>query len=146
MDRFRKYLERSKVVSYNYLDLFMNPESISSDTSKLDLVKPRKWWFLLSGLLMILSVIFLIRPGLVPGIEFSSGTTMLIQFSSDTKVDQAQVREVFTRLDHPEARIQSTGVNQYLIKTDQFEIPDGAFTEVVPESDYSQQDLSLIHI
>ena len=142
MDRFRKYLERSKVVSYNYLDLFMNPESISSDTSKLDLVKPRKWWFLLSGLLMILSVIFLIRPGLVPGIEFSSGTTMLVQFSTDTKVDQAQVREVLTRLDHPEARIQSTGVNQYLIKTDQFEIPDGAFTEVVPESDYSQKDIA----
>ena len=122
MDRFWKYIERSKVASCSYLDLFMNPESIPSDAPKLDLVKPRKWWFGLSGLLMILSVIFLFRPGLVPGIEFSSGTTMLIQFSNDIQVDQTRVREVFARLDHPEARVQTTGINQFLINSCKFNI------------------------
>ena len=117
----------------------MNPESIASPAT-FDLVKPRKWWFGLSGLLMIFSIIFLFKPGLVPGIEFTSGTTMLIQFYSQTEVDQSQVREVFARLDHPEARVQTTGINQFLVKTDQFEIPEGSFTEIVPESNYSQKD------
>ncbi len=120
----------------------MNPESYPSTTSTVDFVKPRKWWFGLSGLLMVFSVIFLFRPGLVPGIEFSSGTTMLIQFYSEGEIDQAQVRGVFDELDHPEARVQTTGVNQFLVKTDQFEIPDGSFTEIVPESNYSQKDMA----
>lgn len=117
-----------------------NPES--NPSAGIDLVRSRKWWFLISGLLISASLILLlIPPGLVRGIEFSSGTSMLLKFES-AQVKQSELRQAFADLGHAEARIQGAGDREFLIKTDQLDIPEGSFSEVVPESNYQSSSLS----
>jgi len=99
--------------------------------NRLDLVSSRKWLFLISGVAVVLSLIVLaIPPSLKPGIEFTSGTTMQIRF--DESVGQSDLRDEFSKLGHPEARIQSTGTNQFLIRTTSLNVPAGGFTEIEP--------------
>ncbi len=97
----------------------------------LDLVSNRKWLFLASGLTALIGLVLLaIPPSLKPGIEFTSGTTMLIRFTNS--VDQAALRDEFSKLGHAEARIQSTGANEFLVRTKSLNVPAGSFNEVGP--------------
>ena len=97
----------------------------------LDLVGTRKWFFVFSGALVVASLILLaIPPTLRPGIEFTAGTTTLVRFEND--VDQSALRAAYADLDHPEARIQSTGEREYLIRTSELRVPPGALIEVNP--------------
>lgn len=100
---------------------------------QIDLVRIRGRLFLVSGIAILLSLVLLaIPPALRPGIEFTSGTTMLIEFQRP--VQQSTLRAVFADLGHPEARIQSTsGTTEYLIRTNELQVPPGSFTEVAPE-------------
>jgi preprotein translocase subunit SecF len=97
---------------------------------KLNFVKTRFYFFAFSAILMLSSIILLlIPPALVPGIDFSSGTTMLI--SSENRFRQSELRELFNDLNHPEARIQTSindGGFQYLIRTKELQVPQDAFT------------------
>ena len=96
-----------------------------------DLVSSRKWFFLASGAVVVASLVLLaIPPTLQPGIEFTAGTTTLVRF--DRPVDQAELRAAYADLGHAEARLQSTGPNEYLIRTSELRIPDTALIEVVP--------------
>jgi len=97
----------------------------------LNFVKSRIYFFIVSLLLVFASLIMLlIPPALVPGIDFSSGTTMLI--STEENIDQASLRELYDELGHSEARIQSSltanDKYQYLIRTKTLEVPQNAFT------------------
>ncbi len=97
----------------------------------LDLVGTRKWFFLFSGTLVVASLVLLaIPPTLRPGIEFTAGTTTLVRF--EREVDQAALRAAYADLGHPEARIQSTGPREYLIRTSELRVPDSALIEVNP--------------
>ena len=97
----------------------------------LDLVGTRKWFFLFSGTLVVVSLVLLaIPPTLRPGIEFTAGTTTLVRF--EREVDQAALRVAYADLGHPEARIQSTGPREYLIRTSELRVPDSALIEVNP--------------
>ena len=97
----------------------------------LDLVGIRKWFFVLSGTIIVASLVLLaIPPTLRPGIEFTAGTTTLVRF--DRNVDQADLRAAYAELGHPEARIQSTGDREYLIRTSELRVPDSALIEVNP--------------
>jgi len=99
----------------------------------IDLVSIRKWLFLFSGLTALLGLILLaIPPTLRPGIEFTSGSSMVIRFTNP--VSQSDLRDEFSRLDHSEARIQSTGANEFLIRTKTLDVPAGSFgeTEATP--------------
>jgi preprotein translocase subunit SecF len=99
--------------------------------NRIDLVSNRKWLFLISGTLAVIGLILLaIPPSLKPGIEFTSGSTMLIQFTDP--VDQSDLRDEFSKLGHPEARIQSTGTNEFLIRTKSLNVPAGSFNEIEP--------------
>ncbi|MGE3960443.1 MAG: protein translocase subunit SecF [Dehalococcoidia bacterium] len=98
----------------------------------VDLVGTRRYFFAGSGAILLLSVVLLAFLGLRPGIEFTSGTTTLIAF--DQGVVQERLREVYTELGHAEAQIQSTGPNEFLIRTAELEVPEGSFTEVAPEA------------
>jgi preprotein translocase subunit SecF len=62
-------------------------------------------------------VISLVLPGgLNPGIDFTSGTIMTIQFQQP--VEQAALRDAFSQLNHPEAVVQrSSGENTFVIRT-----------------------------
>ncbi len=97
---------------------------------QVDLVGTRHRFFLGSAIALALSLVLLAALGLRPGIEFTSGTTALIAF--DGQVAQDDLRAVYADLGHAEAQIQSTGPNEYLVRTSALEVPEGAFTEVEP--------------
>ena len=97
----------------------------------MDIVGKRKWFFLLSALLIVPGLISLIiPPALKPGIEFSSGSALAVTFTMPVSEDA--IRDVLTRMDHPEALIQKTGNRSAFIRTDLLEQevlrPDGAIT------------------
>jgi preprotein translocase subunit SecF len=97
----------------------------------IDLVSPRKWLFWISGLTALASIILLlIPPALRPGIEFTSGTTLQMQFHQT--VGLADLRDQMAKIGHAEARVQATGPNEYLIRTRPLAAPEGSFSEVVP--------------
>lgn len=82
----------------------------------LDLVGKRGWFYLFSFLILLPGAIALaIPPSLKPGIDFSSGTTFTVRFQND--VSQEQVQAALSELDHPEARVQRTGENEFLVRT-----------------------------
>src|SRR5947209_2791959 len=81
-----------------------------------DFVRNRRWFYLLSAVLIVPGVISLLLPGgLNPGIDFTSGTIMTVQF--DQPVDANRVRDVFTQLGHSEAILQQSGENTFVIRT-----------------------------
>jgi preprotein translocase SecF subunit len=98
----------------------------------IDLVGTRRYFFVGSGVAVVASLVLLAVLGLRPGIEFTSGTTALIAFESN--VSQEDIRTTYAELGHAEARIQSTGPNEYLIRTRELELPEGSFTEVAPQA------------
>lgn len=81
----------------------------------LDFVTQRKWFFLLSGLIILAGIIALaIPPHLNLGIEFSSGTTMTIVF--ENKVAQADLRASMADLGYPDATIQRSAQDAFLVQ------------------------------
>jgi preprotein translocase subunit SecF len=82
-----------------------------------DFVRNRGLFYFLSALLIVPGVISLVLPGgLNPGIDFTSGTIMTVQFQQP--VDEARLRSAFGQLGHPEAIVQrSSGENTFVIRT-----------------------------
>src|SRR5205807_4703200 len=81
-----------------------------------DFVRNRGMFYLLSAIFLVPGVISLVLPGgLNPGIDFTSGTIMTVQF--DQPVDVNRVRGVFDGLGHNEAIIQQSGENTFVIRT-----------------------------
>ncbi len=98
---------------------------------RLDLVGLRRWFFVGSAAAVLASLLLLaIPPSLRPGIEFTSGTTALLRF--DRPVDQAALRAAYADLGHEEARIQSTGGIEFLVRTRELDVPDEAFVSPAP--------------
>ena len=82
----------------------------------MDYVGKRKWLFLLSLLMITPGIVFLIiAPGLKPGIDFTGGSAMTLQFS--TQVEQSDVRVELARLGQPDAIVQKTGDQDFFIRT-----------------------------
>lgn len=82
----------------------------------LDVVRRRYWYFLLSLCFIIPGAISLaIPPALVPGIEFTSGTTFTLQFQ--TPVDQGDLRQLLADNGEGDAVIQRSGNDTFLIRT-----------------------------
>ena len=97
----------------------------------LDLVGRRRWFFAASGGVVLAALLLLaIPPSLRPGIEFTSGTTALLRF--DRPVEQAALRQAYADLGHAEARIQSTGGIEFLVRTRELDVPDEAFVSPAP--------------
>ena len=97
----------------------------------LDLVGRRYWLFAVSAVLVLASLALLaVPPSLRPGIEFTSGTTALLRF--DRPVEQAALRQAYAELGHEEARIQSTGGVEFLVRTRELDVPDEAFVSPAP--------------
>src|SRR4051812_25195751 len=90
-----------------------------------DFIGKRNLYYMLSLALLIPGIIsLLIPPRLRPGIEFTSGTTMTLQFTQTVPLDQ--LREAFNELGHGEARIQRINETTYLIRTRELEGADQA--------------------
>ncbi|MDQ6674893.1 MAG: protein translocase subunit SecF [Chloroflexota bacterium] len=82
-----------------------------------DFVRNRRLFYLLSAVLLVPGVISLILPGgLNPGIDFTSGTIMTIQF--ERPVDQNSLRDAFAQIGHNEAIVQqSSAGNTFIVRT-----------------------------
>jgi preprotein translocase subunit SecF len=82
-----------------------------------DFVRNRRIFYLLSAVLLVPGIISLVLPGgLHPGIDFTSGTIMTLQF--DNQVEQDKLRQAFAQLGHNEAIVQqSSGPNTFIVRT-----------------------------
>lgn len=80
----------------------------------IDIIGKRFWFFLISALVIIPGIIAMAVFGLDAGIDFSSGTTMTLRFS--TEVEQGQLREELADLGYDEAVIQRTGDGDFFIR------------------------------
>ncbi len=84
-----------------------------------DIVGKRKWFLVLSALLLIPGIIsLLIPPGLTLGLEFSSGSALEVRFDERVQFTESEVRVVLESMGHPEAIIPVTGDNGLLIRTE----------------------------
>lgn len=101
----------------------------------LDIVGARGWFYLFSFLVLLPGVIsLLIPPSLKPGIDFTGGTEFSLRFQRP--VDKDQLSAALTELDHPEARVQSVGNNEFIVRTKELE---GAAAEGVGPRPPSEQ-------
>jgi preprotein translocase subunit SecF len=83
----------------------------------MDIIAKRRIFLTISIVLAIVSAVVLTSPGLNLGIDFTSGTTVTIQFDSGDP-GSADVTAALNRSGHPEAIVQALGDNQYFIRTD----------------------------
>jgi preprotein translocase subunit SecF len=80
-----------------------------------NIIGKRYWFFLISGLLILISIISLATAGLKPGIEFSSGSILTVRFME--KVDYNDFKQEVANLGYSTAIVQRTGAGDYLIRT-----------------------------
>ena len=84
-----------------------------------DIVGKRKWFIVVSAILLIPGVVsLLIPPSLTLGLEFSSGSALEVRFEEGVEFTESDARIVLESMNHPEAIIQVTGDNGLLIRTD----------------------------
>ena len=82
----------------------------------MDFVGKRVWFFLVSLLVVAPGIVFLIiAPGLRPGIDFTGGSTLTIQF--DDPVEQDALRARLADLGHPDATVQKLEVDTFFLRT-----------------------------
>ena len=80
-----------------------------------DIISKRFWFFLISGVVILLGIISLVTFGLPAGIEFSSGSMLTLKF--EKQVDYAQFQQEIRNLGYTNAVIQRTGSGEFLIRT-----------------------------
>jgi preprotein translocase subunit SecF len=82
----------------------------------VDIVGKRGWLFLISGILLVPGIVFLIiAPGLRPGIDFTGGSTITIEFADP--VEQDDLRDKLAELKVDDATVQDFGGNTYFIRS-----------------------------
>jgi len=75
----------------------------------------KKWWFIISGIVIIPGIISLIVWGLPLGIDFKGGT--LLEISFNKSVTSQDIKQALTDSNIKDLTIQKTGDNQVLIRT-----------------------------
>ena len=93
----------------------------------INIVGKRKWFFLISAVVLLVGILSLAVFGLEPGVDFSSGTTFTIRFEKD--IDQATLRQALADIGYDTATIQSTSEGDYFIR----------LSEITPEE---RQDIT----
>ena len=92
-----------------------------------DITGKRFWFFLISGVVILIGIISLAVFGLRPGIEFSSGSMLTVSFEQDVK--QGELRQELVNLGYPNAIIQRTGEGDFFIRTQELTAEDKAALE-----------------
>jgi len=80
-----------------------------------DIIGKRFWFLLISGIVLLISIVSLIGFGLKAGVEFSSGSILTVRFEQE--VEQEQLKQEIANLGHANAIIQRTGDGNFLIRT-----------------------------
>jgi len=87
----------------------------------IDFVGNKRWFFLASGILIVIAIVSLIvsqiqiDSPLRMGTDFTGGTSMILEFSPP--VEQGQLREEMVDLGYDEARIQDAGEGSFIVYT-----------------------------
>jgi preprotein translocase subunit SecF len=81
----------------------------------IDIIGKRPWFFLISGIAILLSIIFLAVFGLKPGLEFSSGSSLTLSFTQT--VDPGAFQKELANLGYGDSIVQTTGGGDFLIRT-----------------------------
>ena len=81
-----------------------------------DFVGKRKWFFLLSAVIIIAGIIALVLGGLQLGLEFEGGSSMRLYIDKD--ISQGDLSSAFGELGHGDAIVQSLGDDEYFVRTD----------------------------
>ena len=88
----------------------------------MDFAGKRGWFFLLSLLVILPGLVFLaIAPGLKPGIDFTGGSTLTLEFADP--VDQPDLRAELATLGQPDATVQKLGKDIFFIRTKELDSP-----------------------
>jgi preprotein translocase subunit SecF len=101
-----------------------------------NIIDKRYWFFLISGLLILVSIISLATVGLPRGIEFSSGSMLSVKF--EAPVDYAQFKQAVIEQDYKDAIIQTVGENEFLIRTREISEPEKEQIEANLSSRFGQ--------
>lgn len=82
----------------------------------IDFVGKRFWWLLISAVVLVPGIISLaIPPHLRPGIEFTSGSSITLQF--EEKVEQSLLRDYLSQIGYTDVILQRTTEGNYLLRT-----------------------------
>ena len=103
----------------------------------IDFMGKRKWFFIASGILTLLCIIFILPVGpfgLAWGVEFTSGSSLTVTFESED-VTQSELLAEMTALGHSESVIQKAGSSEFIIRlnTLQESVQDPTTGETVSE-------------
>jgi len=80
-----------------------------------DFVSHKKKFFTISGILLLISVLSLIIFGLKPGIDFTGGTMMEIEYK-EISLNNNEVKEVLANFDLGDIKVQSTREKGYILR------------------------------
>ncbi|WP_421733847.1 protein translocase subunit SecF [Cellulomonas sp.] len=113
-----------------------------------DIVGRRKIWFTISTVLVILSTIFLIKPGLNPGIEFRGGSEFVVSGVAD-KDQQLATQTVLDIAPDEQPKITTIGADGLRVQTstltnDQVEEVKTALAEAFDVSEATNVTSSFI--
>jgi preprotein translocase subunit SecF len=83
-----------------------------------DIVGHRRWWFTVSGVLVLAAIVLLFAPGLNPGIEFRGGSEFVVTGAAHR--DQQKAVDVVAAIDHQEvALVTNMGSDSLRVQTRQ---------------------------
>jgi len=80
-----------------------------------DIIGKRFWFFLISGVVILIGIISLLTFGLKTGIEFSSGSMTILNFEQE--VAQADLERELANLGYANAIVQRTGEGYFSIRS-----------------------------
>ena len=92
----------------------------------IDFVGKRRWFFLISAVLIVIGIISLAVFGLKWGVDFSSGTAITLRFENE--VELGQLRQELADLGYDAATIQPAGENEFFIRLQ--EISSDEYTQL----------------
>ncbi|MFH1031243.1 MAG: protein translocase subunit SecF [Chloroflexota bacterium] len=80
----------------------------------MDIIGKRFWFFLISGVIILIGIISLVIFGLKTGVEFSSGSVVTVNFEQE--VNQRDLGQGLANLGYGGALIQRLGTGDFLIR------------------------------
>ena len=101
-----------------------------------DFVFHKKKFFTISGILLLISILSLIIFGLKPGIDFTGGTIMEIEYQ-EISLTNNEIKDVFLNLDLGDIKVQSTGEKGYVIRLK--EIDEITHQEILKLLEYPEE-------
>lgn len=81
----------------------------------MEIVNKRYWFFLVSGIAIVISIVFLGVFGLKSGIEFSSGSSLTLGFTNP--VDPGALKDELTNLGYGNSIVQTTSGGDFIIRS-----------------------------